>query len=177
MNWAHVHLMLNHLPVVGMIFAFGLLVISLVMKNQTLQKVVLGVLVFTAITAVPVYLTGEPAEEVAEHLPGVTDAIIERHEDFAKFSLIAILITGLFAAVSLFLARGGKAVSNLLMMSIVGLSLVTTGLIGYTANLGGEIRHTEIRATATNTQSTDNQAEEKSTGTESEKKRGSKDDD
>ncbi|MEW6126000.1 MAG: DUF2231 domain-containing protein [Acidobacteriota bacterium] len=175
MNWAHVHLMLNHLPVIGMIFAFGLLIVSLLMKNQTLQKVVLGVLVFTAITAIPVYLTGEPAEEVAEHLPGVTDAIIERHEDFAKFSLIAILITGALAAVSLLLARGGKAISNLLMMLLVALSLVTVGLMGYTANLGGEIRHTEIRAT--NPQSTGNQAEDKSNDSETEKKRGSKDDD
>jgi hypothetical protein len=48
----------------------------------------LGVFVFTALLALPVYFIGEPAEEVVEHLPGVAKSLIEKHENAALFALL-----------------------------------------------------------------------------------------
>jgi hypothetical protein len=83
MNWAHIHLSLNHLPVVGIIFGVLLLLLALLRKSEELKRVSLGVFVLTALLALPVYFTGEPAEEVVEHVPGVAESLIGRHENAA----------------------------------------------------------------------------------------------
>ena len=68
MNATHLHLMLNHIPVLGTVFGLGLLVFALWRKSEELKKAALGIFLIVALLAVPVYLTGEPAEGVADLL-------------------------------------------------------------------------------------------------------------
>lgn len=146
MNAAHFHLLLNHLPVIGTIFGLLLLLFALLRKSEEVKRVALGVFVFAALAAVPTYLTGEPAEEVAEHLPGVAKALIESHETAAQFALLAVSLTGLVSLVGLVLARRAEKLAQWIVLVPLVLALVTSGLLGWTANLGGQIRHSEIRA-------------------------------
>ncbi len=148
MNGAHWHLLLNHLPVLGSAFGILLLLFAWVRKSDEIKKVSLGVFVLTAICAVPAYLTGEPAEEVAEHLPGVTHALIEHHEEAALLALSAAVATGIAALAGLFLSRKAKLLPIWLMLATLFLALATGGLMVRAANLGGEIRHTEIRTSS-----------------------------
>jgi uncharacterized membrane protein len=145
MNGAHLHLLLNHLPVIGTIFGLLLLLFALLRKSEEVKRVALGVFVFAALAAVPTYLTGEPAEEVAEHLPGVAKALIESHEEAALFALIAAGLTGLVSLGGLFLSRRADKLPQWMVIAPLALALITSGLMGWTANLGGQIRHTEIR--------------------------------
>ncbi|MCI0564610.1 MAG: hypothetical protein MN733_39585, partial [Nitrososphaera sp.] len=69
MNLAHVHLLLNHFPVIGTVFGFLFLAYAMAKKSEELKKVSLGIFVLIALIALPVYFTGEPAEEVVKHLP------------------------------------------------------------------------------------------------------------
>ena len=108
MNGAYLHLLLNHLPVIGTIFGLLLLLFALLRKSEEVKRVALSVFVLTALAAVPTYLTGEPAEEVAEHLPGVAKALIEQHESAALLALSAALATGVVALAGLFLAWRSK---------------------------------------------------------------------
>jgi hypothetical protein len=67
---AHLHLLLNHIPVLGtMIFAPLVLAWGLLRRSRdaTLTGLLLAILL--ALTAVPIYLTGEPAEEQLERQP------------------------------------------------------------------------------------------------------------
>ena len=72
MDWTHFHLMMNHVPVLGSIFGFVLLAWGMLRGSTEIKKVALTILVLTALFAIPVYLTGEPAEETVEALPGVS---------------------------------------------------------------------------------------------------------
>ena len=63
MTWSHLHLMLNHVPVLGAVFGFLLLAYGVWRKNDTLQRAALWSFAVVALVAVPVYLTVEPAEE------------------------------------------------------------------------------------------------------------------
>ncbi len=54
-------------------------------------------MVFLALVTVPVYLSGEPAEEIVEDLAGVPHAFIEEHEEIAKVTLIATEVIGALA--------------------------------------------------------------------------------
>jgi hypothetical protein len=146
MNWAYIHLMLNHLPVIGSIFGVLLLLLALLRKSEELKRVSFGVFVFTALLALPVYFTGEPAAEVVEHLPGVEESLIEEHEDAALFALLMAEATGVVALAGLILFRRAERLPGRLVGAALVLSLATSGVMGWTANRGGRIRHTEIGA-------------------------------
>lgn len=62
MNPAHLHLMLNHIPVLGTAFCMVLVGSALIQKSEELKRVSLGAFVIVALLAIPAYLTGEPAE-------------------------------------------------------------------------------------------------------------------
>ena len=148
MNGAHWHLLLNHLPILGTLFGILLLLFAWVRKSDEIRKVSLGIFVLNAICAVPAYLTGEPAEEMVEHLPGVSKALIENHESAALVALSAAVATGVVALVALLLSRKAKPLPTWLMLATLFLALATGGMMARAGNLGGEIRHTEIRSGA-----------------------------
>ena len=145
MNGAHIHLLLNHIPVIGSVFGFLLLLIAIVRKSEELKKVGLGILIVIAVGTILVYFSGESAEEIIEDLPGVSERIIEKHEDFALISFISTEVVGGIALLGFLLFRRKKNILNNFLLSILVLSFISSTLIAWTANLGGQIRHTEIR--------------------------------
>jgi uncharacterized membrane protein len=144
MSWGHLHLLLNHVPVIGTVLGLLLLLVAFARKSDELKKVTLGLFVLIALVTIPVYLTGEPAEEMVENIPGISKATIDRHEDAALFSLIAVEVAGIIALAGLLLFRTKKGLGNLLAIVTLAFSVVTGGLMAWTANLGGQVRHTEI---------------------------------
>jgi uncharacterized membrane protein len=145
MNQGHLHLLLNHLPVVGTLFALLLLACGILRQSAELKKVALWFLVLVALTAIPAFLTGEPAEKLVKGLPGVTEGVIDRHEDFARIALILVLGAGTVALAGLATLRA-KVVPAWFAILVFALSLAAGGALAWTANLGGQIRHTEIRS-------------------------------
>ncbi len=144
MSWGHLHLLLNHVPVIGTFLGLLLFLVAFVRKSEELKKVTLGLFVLLALVTVPVYLTGDPAEEMIENIPGISNAMIHRHEDAALFSLIAVEVAGVIALAGLLLFNRKKGLGNLLAIVTLAFSLVTGGLLAWTSNLGGQVRHTEI---------------------------------
>ncbi|MEQ1678685.1 MAG: DUF2231 domain-containing protein [Chitinophagaceae bacterium] len=147
MNAAQIHLALNHAPLFLSIIGGGILILGMIKKNESFKTISLYMLVAAAIFTVPVYLTGEGTEELVEHLPGVNEATIEKHEEMAKISLIIIIITGAIALIGLLL-RKNAAVAKLAFVGAIFLSLASFGTMAQTAHLGGLIRHSELQAGA-----------------------------
>jgi hypothetical protein len=145
MSLVHVHLILNHVPIVGTVVAGVLFAIAALRRNLQLQRVALAFLLVFALLTIPVYFTGEPAEHAVEHLAGVSEAAIDRHEDAANASFVAVEILGAAALLSLALFRR-RALPRVFAAAMMALTLVTAGLFGWTGYLGGEIRHSEITA-------------------------------
>ncbi|HEU5261192.1 MAG TPA: hypothetical protein VFU41_07185 [Gemmatimonadales bacterium] len=148
MNWAHIHLLLNHVPVLGTIFGLALLAYAVFKRNDDLKRLALGMFVVVGLLALPVYFTGEPAEETVEHVVGDSKSFVKAHEAAALVSLIGVELLGLIALVGLYLSRGGRPLSAKITRATLVVSLVAAGLMARTANLGGQIRHAEIRAEA-----------------------------
>lgn len=145
MNATHLHLLLNHLPVLGPIFALALLLLGLGSRSEPLKRAALGALLAAALLAVPVYLSGEPAEDAVQMLPGVSKAITEQHEEAAAAAFTAVLALGAFALGGLIRYRGPRAVAPWFAIVLLTGTLLTSGLMTWTAGLGGQVRHTEIR--------------------------------
>lgn len=145
MNWPHVHLMLNHVPVLGTVFGAVLLAYGVWRRNESWQRAALWTFAVAALVAIPVYLTGEPAEEAVEHLAGTGENAIEAHEQAALVSLVAIELLGVVAAVSVLVARLAQRGAR----AALAIAFITVGLMTWTANLGGKIRRPELRGAAT----------------------------
>jgi uncharacterized membrane protein len=145
MSTVHLHLMLNHVPVVGTFFLIALFGVALLRRNATLTRTALWTWMALAAVSAVVFLTGEPAEEAVEGIAGISEGALERHEDLAKFAMIAMGAGGLVSTLALFAARGRTSLSRVLSGSGLAFSLLLAALMGVTANLGGQIRHTEIR--------------------------------
>ncbi len=145
MNGAHLHLILNHFPIVGLIFSLALLAVALYRRSPELTRAGAVALIAVAVVAIPVYLTGEPAEEIVEHMPGVAEEVLERHEKAGLVSLIALEVLGAVALLALVVSRGAQALPRWLGPTLLALALVVTAWVGWTANLGGQIHHPEAR--------------------------------
>ena len=143
---AHLHLVLNHLPVVGSIFALLLLTWAFFRHSDELKRAGLWAAVLVSTVTIPTYFTGEPAWEDIMDVPGDNDPFIEAHQSAAQFAFGASALTGLIALAALVMSRKGQPVPAKPTMLVLLLSLATTSLMTYVANLGGMIRHTEIRA-------------------------------
>ena len=146
MNSAHLHLLLNHVPVLG---AFGLVVlfgIAFIRRDASLGRLTMVFSVLLAAVSVGVFFTGEPAEEIVEDLAGAASNAIEPHEDAALVATIAFGVLGTAALAALAGFRRRELPRWLMGAAIIG-TLMVSGLIGWTANLGGRIRHTEIGST------------------------------
>jgi uncharacterized membrane protein len=149
MDLTHLHLWLNHVPVIGIGIGFLLLVWGTFRRYEHVQNAGLGTPFITALIALPVYFTGEPAEEVVEHLPGVSEQFIELHEDAALFSLVLAMSAGAFALLALVAKHFSSRIGTLAVYICLLFSIVAGGSLAYTANLGGQIRHSEIRSSQT----------------------------
>ena len=146
MNEAHLHLIVTHLPVLGVAFGTVLLGFGLFRGNRVVQQVALGVLALAGLAASAAYLTGEGAEEVLESTLGAGEPFLERHEEAGLLGLVAAGIAGALALIVLASGRKGRPFSRGLVMLNVVVALVASGTLAWVANLGGQIGHSEIRS-------------------------------
>jgi uncharacterized membrane protein len=148
MNSAHLHLIVNHLPVVGLLFGIALFAGARLRRSEDLARAALWTFVLTGLAGLVAYLTGSAAEETVEGLAGVSERLIERHEEAALLATVAAGVAGLIALTGLIGLRRGSAFPGWFNTAMLAGALVAGGLMARAANLGGEIRHPEIQGTA-----------------------------
>jgi uncharacterized membrane protein len=162
MNDAHLHMVVNHFPIIGTIFGFGILIVGLVLKNKTLQNTSYALFIVAAIFGAFSMGTGEGAEELVEDMPNIGKQIIHEHEELAeKLAVLLYVLAGLSLA-GLYLNFKNNAKAKLLSFLILGVATAGLFLVQKVGTSGGEIRHTEIRANANTMESgAEKQSEEK----------------
>lgn len=148
MTGAHLHLLVNHAPILGAFFAVALLLASFAWSPDTLRRTAFVVLVGVGIAGVIADKTGEPAEDAIRGMPGVKREVIHEHEELAETSYLVAGAAGLIALVMLVRTRNRPVPASHGAIALA-LSLVVAGMMGYTGLLGGRIRHTEVRPGAT----------------------------
>src|ERR1022692_4692214 len=146
MDLTHIHLLLNHFPTIGMIIGGGLFLLALIMKSDDLKLASLVVLLGIALLAIPTYMSGNGAQDAIKSLPGVSKSLIAAHEGAALLAIAFMEVLGAFAWLGLWQFRRLTYIPNWNLTVILLLTLVTFGLMTRASNIGGEIRHAEIRA-------------------------------
>ena len=144
MNPAHLHLMLNHLPMAGLGFAFLLSVLALVRKNTDLMKVSCWFYFLLGLLSILPIVTGDGAGEILLTWPGISSEAIEYHESWGYAFFWTMLANGILAAATLWYSRkkpGSLKKLNMVLMVIALIAFVFAFESGLT---GGNIRHPEI---------------------------------
>jgi beta-lactamase regulating signal transducer with metallopeptidase domain len=101
MDLLHFHLVLNHVPVIGMGIVLLLLVGALLRRSAELMRATLVLIVVLGLAALGAFFTGEPAEDGVEHLPGISKATISAHEEAAELALAAMETLAVIALLGL----------------------------------------------------------------------------
>lgn len=145
MNWPHVHLVLNHVPVLGSVFLLFLLAVGLARRSGELQRVSLWGVVALTLAVIPIKFTGDAAHTATKGWAGFDDAVIERHEQAADQATTAVFLAGVAAAAGLFAARRGRSLPRWAVFGTLLLLVVTFALMARAAGSGGKIRHPEAQ--------------------------------
>jgi uncharacterized membrane protein len=146
MNYAHLHLLLNHFPIVGTIIGLGLLLFSFAGKNSHLKRSSLIIFVATALLAIPAFLSGFGTRIMLSQEPSVSNTLVERHQAAAMLSLWFMETTGALALVALLRSQRNSRPARWHMPVILLFALLTMGLMARTGNTGDDIHHPEARA-------------------------------
>lgn len=143
MNFAHLHLLLNHFPILGTMIGCGLFLASFFGKNEDLRRSSLIIFAAIALITLPTFFSGFAAADRIQKLPGVSQALIERHEGSAMLSIWFMEVTGAFALIGLWQSHKMVRPARWNVAAVLVFSLLTVGLMARTGNTGGDIRHPE----------------------------------
>lgn len=152
MNLAYFHLLLNHFPIVGVIAGILILIAGSLLHNETVKKTALGVFVFTALMAIPAFLTGDPAEELVIKALGITEQMIEAHESAAAVALWSAVLLGIVSGITLIYKPLNTKLTKQLMISVWVIAFAVAGCMVWTGKTGGQIRHTEFKSPSPTTE-------------------------
>jgi len=146
MNYAHLHLLLNHFPIISTIIGMSLLLLSFVGDNRDLRRSGLIIFAAGALVAIPTFLSGFGARIMLSRDPSVPTSLLERHEAAAMLALWFMETTGALALVALWRSHRTTRPARWYVPTVVVFALLTLGLMSRTGETGGDIRHPEIRA-------------------------------
>ena len=148
MNATHLHLLLTHFPIVRTIIGVVILFYAQIFNNNTIKKVAFTTFIAMAILTIPVFLTGEEAEESIEHLVGISEQMIKNHEEIAELAIWFMGVLGILSLINLFVIIKKMAVEKILSKVTLVVAVATCLLFAKVGYDGGAIRHTEIATTA-----------------------------
>lgn len=141
---AHLHLLINHAPIFGSVFALLLLLASYFVARNVLRMTAFVVLIATAPLAFIAQRSGEPAEDAIRGFPGVQRKLLHDHEEMGeKAYLISIAVGVLALGAAIRWRKAPVPGSAVIVMTLA--TAAATGAMAYTGLLGGRVRHTEVR--------------------------------
>lgn len=148
MDATHMHLLTNHIPILGSAFGFVLLLIGMLLKNKTVEMTALTTIVALALFTLPAYFSGENAEDTVEQYAAADKHELEEHEEHAETTLWLMMATGLMALLTI--ASYYKAQRNVKWFRIATLVICGFAFLSTIplALHGGKIMHQELRGEA-----------------------------
>ena len=126
MNDAHLHMVVNHFPIIGIILGFGVLIAGMLLKNNSVKNTAYSLFIVGAFFALASMATGEGAEEMVEDMPSVGKQIIHEHEEMAEKLAIVLYLLGLVSIAGLYTNIKKHAQAKL--VSFIALTIAVVGI-------------------------------------------------
>ena len=146
MNPAHLHLIVNHVPIVGSLFAVVLLAAGGLSHNPSLTKAGLLAVLAAGLLCLPAQLSGAGAAAIAQQMVSSNQALIRAHAAAAELGFWVLETAAALALFGLLLLKNASPNARLVVWLTLGVAVLSFGLLARAGNLGGQISHPEIRA-------------------------------
>ena len=144
MDLTHVHLITNHIPVIGSGVGISILLLGMFRKSLEIQFAAYFILIASTFGAIVAYFTGEPAVESVEYIYDVSEQSIDAHADAARMTFFSMLVLAILSLIAMLIMTKKPSRASAFAQIVLLVAAISFGLAAYTSNLGGKIRHTEI---------------------------------
>ena len=151
MNDAHLHMVVNHFPIIGTILGLGILIVGIILKNNSVKNTAYALFIVAALFALASIATGDGAEELVEDMPNIGKRIIHEHEEIAEKLAIVLYLLGAISILGIVLNLKNHSKAKFISFVAVIVAIVGAYFTILAGTSGGEIRHTEIRDDAITT--------------------------
>tara|TARA_R110000823_G_scaffold119998_3_gene244250 strand:- start:9650 stop:10138 length:489 start_codon:yes stop_codon:yes gene_type:complete len=143
---AYRHMLLNHVPIVGLCVALLVLLTGLVVRQSALLFTGLGLVALTAGTSLPVARYGDAAyPAVYEILDGHGRNWLDYHTELAEFWLPLLYANAVVAVIALLLGILRAGILPWAALVVALFTFAGIGGAGAVAWAGGKIQHPEFR--------------------------------
>jgi glucan phosphoethanolaminetransferase (alkaline phosphatase superfamily) len=143
----YVHVLLNPLPVYGLLVSWIGLIIALFLKSRRAQIMALALVLIASASAWPVYEYGEQGyDRVLSMTDENGEAWLDAHRDRAEDLIWIFYALAFLSAAAITVPIKWQKASVPLAMAVILLGGVTLGTGAYIAYAGGRIRHREFRS-------------------------------
>ncbi len=139
----HLHLLLNHVPVISLFFALAFFVFGKLLQNKSWLALGSGFILFAGFSIILVFLTGHGAEDFIEKSTFFNHSHFETHEEAGNLAFIATLIAAATVLLQLVLNFFDRKPRTLPLIIFL-LALLSFGLNARAGYYGGKIRHNEL---------------------------------
>ncbi len=144
----HLHIVLNHFPVIGLILTLGLYLAAFYLNSNDLKRSSLILFVILGILSIPVYISGAAARWAYQGRTDVSMDVITAHQDVALLAFIFLGITGCIAWLALWQQRRFGTLNNANLYSVLGLAIISAFLMIETGSVGGTIVRPDLHEAA-----------------------------
>ena len=142
----YIHVLLNPLPVYGLLVGWLGLIIAFFLKSRRAQIATLALVLISAVSAWPVYEFGEEGyDRVLSMADEDGRAWLDEHKDRAEDLIWVFYALAALSAIAIAAPIKWPKLSAPLVITVILLGAVTLGTGGYIAYAGGRIRHREFR--------------------------------
>ncbi len=142
----YIHVLLNPLPVYGLLTGWIGLVIALVLRSRLAQVATLTLVIISSISAWPVFEFGEQAyDRVLSMADEDGRAWLDEHMHRAEKLIYIFYALAVLSAAAIAVPMKWPKSSVPLVIAVILLGAATLGIGGYIAYAGGKIRHREFR--------------------------------
>jgi hypothetical protein len=142
----YVHVLLNPLPVYGLLLSWIGLIIAFVLRSRRAQIATLALVLISSVCAWPVY---EYGEDGYDRVLAMTDddghAWLDEHQHRAEKFIYIFYALALLSAIAIGAPLKWPKLGISLIIAVILLGALTLGSGAYIAYAGGRIRHREFR--------------------------------
>ena len=142
----YIHVLLNPLPVYGLLVGWVGLVIGLALRSRRAQIATLSLVLLSFISAWPVYEFGQQGyDRVLSMTDEAGEAWLDEHMHRAEDPIWVFYVLAALSALAIAAPIKWPKSSMPLAVAVILLSAVTLGCGAFIAYAGGRVRHREFR--------------------------------
>jgi hypothetical protein len=141
-----VHVLLNPIPVYGMVSGILALIVALILRSRPAQITAFVVVIFAALSVWPV---GEYGERAYDRVDAMSDKDgqqwLDEHAHRAEVGMWVFYVTAAIAATALILPKFKPRTQLPLALATLVCALASLRVGAWISRAGGKIRHSEFR--------------------------------